>query len=100
MKPVDRHEPILNGDATVLRADRKRCPVCGHPSGDCRGASPAPKKVAGLGTIPWLEEKQTILVERDVYEDRVLTGGMSVRVLVAKSGSQISLKRARELGLF
>lgn len=87
------------GDIVVSIADRGPCPVCGHPTGDCRGDAPPPTHIWGLGTIPSMADSQTVLVEEDIYEERQITPFTKARVLVAKKGKHVPLDKARELGL-
>jgi len=85
--------------ARVVHADRSPCPVCGHPTGDCKGASGPPKKIWGLGDIPSLEDSQTVLVGEDIWQERQITPYTRSKVLVAKAGQHVPLKLARELGI-
>jgi hypothetical protein len=85
------------GDAEVLAADRKPCPVCGHPTGDCTGGGEGipigllPTQLSGLEPM--------ILVEQDVTEERMITPYTRARVLIHRKGSYIPLSEARKLGL-
>lgn len=85
------------GDIEVSPADRKPCPVCGHPTGDCTtdGAElPNTKMPAQMvGSEPM------ILVEKDITEERQITPYTRARVLIHRTGDYISLSKARELGL-
>lgn len=83
----------------VLRADRQQCPVCGHPTGDCKGDGLPPKRIWGLGDVPSMVAEQTVLVGEDIYEDRQITQFTTTKVLVARAGQQIPLVKARELGI-
>lgn len=94
----DYKQVILDG-VELLRATNEPCPVCGHPTGNCVGTSPAPQKIAGLGTIPSMRSKQTILVEEDVWEKVEIAQGIFTRVLRAKAGTQMTYDKAVELGL-
>ena len=93
--PPDREE--ING-VTYLRATRQACPVCGHPSGDCKGESPDPTTIWGYNTNTSLDLNQTFLVEEDYYEEREIGPNLFVKILVYKKGKQIPLLKAKELG--
>lgn len=88
------------GNVNVLRATREPCPVCGHETGDCSGGANPPESILLLGTIPSLEDLQTVYVDEDVYGEQLIGDSTRVRFLLAKKGSQISLRLARELGIF
>lgn len=85
------------GEIEVSMADRKPCPVCGHPTGDCTGPKDEtpninlPKRVVGIDPM--------VLCEVDVMEDRQITPYTKARVLIHRKGDYISLTKARELGL-
>lgn len=85
--------------ADVFPADRRPCPVCGHPTGDCAGSQVPPKHIAGFNQIELLKETQTVLVEEDIYENRQLTQFATIRVLIHRKGDYIPLVKAKELGL-
>jgi len=85
------------GDLEIHGADRKPCPVCGHPTGDCSGSEKTildlnlPKRIIG--------KEPMFLVEEDVTEDRAITPYTRARVLIHRKGDYIPLTKARELGL-
>lgn len=85
------------GDIRIVGADRKPCPVCGHPTGDCgSGDTPLPNTAMPSqmnGTEPM------ILVESDITEERSITPYTKTRVLIHRKGDYVPLSRARELGL-
>lgn len=83
----------------ILRADRSRCVVCGHPTGDCTGEEAEHVTVAGPGIYQSLPYEETFIVEADIWEDRVLTSGANTRVLVHPKGAAIPLSEAQRLGL-
>ena len=87
------------GNIEVSPADRKPCPVCGHPTGDCSGESEPPKKIAGFNQIESLKATQTVLVEEDIYENRQLTQFATIRVLIHRKGDYIPIPVAKKLGL-
>lgn len=91
----------LPGNITILRATRQPCPVCGHPTGDCAGETAPPKRIVGLGNgvMETLKDKQTILVEEDIFEDRQITPFTKARVLLHKKGSYVTLEQAKNLGI-
>jgi len=88
------------GEVIVSLADRQPCPVCGHPTGDCKGDSGPPHHVWGLGDVPSMEDSQTVLVEEDIWEERQITPFTKARVLVVRAGRHIPLAQAKELGIF
>lgn len=85
------------GDINIYEADRKPCPVCGHPTGDCAGTENTildldlPKRIIG--------KEPMIMVEQDITEERAITPYTKARVLIHRKGDYISLTKARELGL-
>ena len=92
-------EPILNGDARLLKADRNPCPICGHPTGDCSGESPAPARLSGLGLFESLGHENVFVVEEDVWEQQQISAQTFTRVLVARKGQVIPISKAQDLGL-
>lgn len=89
---------IING-VKFYRAKRSPCPVCGHPTGDCKGESESPKTIFGYSTNGELSDSVTFFLEEDYVETRQIAPGLSTRVIVHKKGTTIPLSRARELGL-
>lgn len=91
----------LPGNITILRATRQPCPICGHPTGDCIGESSPPKKIVGLtgGVIESLKDKQTILVEENIYEYRQITPFTKTKIILHHKGSYITLEEAKNLGI-
>ena len=87
------------GNIPVTMADRRPCPVCGHPTGDCSGDSIKPTHIIGYNQIDSLNEKQNFLVEEDIYEDKQLSQFITTRVLLHPKGKQIPLDEAKKLGL-
>lgn len=85
------------GDIEIATADRKPCPVCGHPTGDCasdsaeKPATKMPSQINGLEPM--------VLVEQDIAEERQITPYTKSQVLIHRKGSYIPLSKARELGL-
>jgi hypothetical protein len=86
-----------SGDIDIYEADRRPCPICGHPTGDCTGVDnitpkiDLPKRLIG--------KEPMFLVEKDITEDRAITPYTTARVLVHRKGDYISLTKAKELGL-
>ena len=89
----------LFDEADDFLTERAPCPICGHPTGDCAGENQGEVRIAGLGVTESLKEKQMILLEQDIYEDRQITPFLSVKVLIHKKGKSISYKEAERLGL-
>lgn len=52
------------GDIPIVRADRKACPVCGHPTGDCATDTSEPKHVIGIGIFNSIDKKNDIHGQR------------------------------------
>lgn len=87
------------GNIPVTMADRKPCPICGHPTGDCTGDTIKPTHIIGFNEIESLNEKQTFLVEEDIYEEIPITQFTKTKVLLHAKGKQIPLLEAKKLGL-
>lgn len=82
-----------------MLSERTPCPVCGHPTGDCTGAAPAPSHVIGPNIFPSLGHEETIVVQEDVFEERQITQFTKARVLVCRAGSAMPISVARRLGI-
>jgi len=78
----------------IARADRKKCPVCGHPTGDCTDTYEGPRVVLG-GT----DNEVKVYVEEDITEEVELPGGTRTKILKARKGSYITQAKAKELGI-
>ena len=90
----------MRGDVEVLRADREKCPVCGHPTSDCTGENPIElTRILGMGAFPSIKIEPTILVHEDVWEERWLSPFTKRNVRVAKAGTGIPLSEAIRLGI-
>lgn len=90
----------LYGEFPILRAERSPCPVCGHPTGDCAGTTKAEMKTLfGLRMFKSLDDQQTFTVMEDVFEEREVIGGATVKFRKYKAGQIIPLGVAREEGL-
>ena len=84
----------------ILHADRQPCPVCGHPTGDCKGTGPAPTRLAGMDDkLETLKHIQTVYVEEDIHEEIQITPGRTTKILKHAAGSQVSYEEAEKLGL-
>lgn len=61
----------------------------------------APKRIVGLtgGVIESLKDKQTILVEENIYEERQITPFTVAKVVLHHKGSYITLEQAKNLGI-
>lgn len=95
---IDDKDNGLRG--SDLRATREPCIVCGHPTGDCAAGDPLqPMDIQLLGTVPSLEDSQTVYIEEDVYGERTVGELVTVKFLIARKGSQLRLSLARELGI-
>jgi hypothetical protein len=104
------------------------CPVCGHPTGDCAGETPAPTRIVGLGMLggdnivdnssasdvsknsreprferigvmEQLRQVSTFLIEEDIFQEKQITPFTKARVLAYRKGEYVSLDTAKKLGL-
>lgn len=75
--------------------------MCGHPTGDCVGETAPPKKIVGLdvGVMESLKDKQTILVEEDIYDEVQITPFTKAKVILHHKGSYVTLEEAKNLGI-
>ena len=97
---IDYRNPVrIFNDTYLVSAERGPCPVCGHPTGDCKGTTPPPKVIFGQGSSETLSSTQTILVEEDIYEEKQITNFHKAKVLVHKKGSYVPYEEALRLGL-
>jgi hypothetical protein len=83
----------------ILRADRSRCVICGHPTGDCTGETQAHVKVFGPGIFQSLLHEEVFIVEEDVWEEKVISSSTTTKVLLHPKGTAIPLSEAQRLGL-
>lgn len=89
-----------NGYITHLPADRQPCPVCGHPTGDCRPDDlEVPRHVLGPDAFPSMGHEEQYIVEEDVWQDRWISPFTQTRIRVAVKGTAIPMSVARELGI-
>lgn len=94
------NDDVVLGGIPILRADRRPCPVCEHPTGDCTTDTAIPKHIAFTDSvIETLKDSQMILVEENIYEDRQITPFTKTTVIVVHKGSYVTLERAKELGI-
>jgi len=100
---VERRSPLImpgSSGGYILHADRSPCPVCGHPTGDCKGDLPKPARLAGMSDkLETLKHAQTVYVEEDIHEEIQITPGRTTKILKHPAGSQISYEDAEKLGL-
>jgi hypothetical protein len=87
------------GNIPIVQADRRPCPVCGHPTGDCTGESPKPDHIAGFSPDEESKDKQMFLVDSDVVEERQLSPFFTAKVIVHHKGKLIPYREAEKLGL-
>lgn len=89
-----------NGYITHLPADRQPCPVCGHPTGDCKSdTTEPPRYVIGPDAFPSMGYEEQYVVEEDVWQDRWISPFTQTRIRVAVKGTAIPMSVARELGI-
>ena len=85
------------GDIEISMADRRPCPVCGHPTGDCSSGDASTLNIQLPNIL--IGSEPMMLVEEDITEDRQITPYTKARVLIHRKGDQIPLSKARELGI-
>jgi hypothetical protein len=83
----------------ITKATRQPCPVCGHPTGDCGGEAKPPEKIVGIGIMESLDQKATILIEENIYEERQITPFFKTKVVIHRKGSYVTIEQAKKLGL-
>lgn len=91
-------EDMILENVRLLRANREPCLVCGHPTGDCSDGIP-PKRIIAQDGFPSLADTTMVYVEEDLFEERQVSKYTTAKFLVARKGSQISVTKAKELGL-
>ncbi len=100
---IERRTPLLmpgSSGGYILHADRSPCPVCGHPTGDCKGDQPPPTRLAGMDDkLETLKHAQNVYVEEDIFDEIQITPGRTTRILRHAAGSQVSYEEAEKLGL-
>lgn len=89
---------MIFGDIPIVRATRKKCPVCGHPTGDCAGGN-NPDVVDVSGREMADPSSNLIRAPRTVTKEVELGGGASATKILVKKGELITIDKARELGL-
>jgi hypothetical protein len=95
----DAHPEYILGNIRLLRQRNQPCIVCGHPTGDCASESSAPDHIWGMTEVPSLKDSNMVYVEQDVIGYRQITPFTKSKVLLARAGTQVSVERARELGI-
>jgi hypothetical protein len=98
MRDYNNPEYLFDG-VRIVRADRRPCVVCGHPTGDCATPNSEPHHVIGVGIFKSLDKNLTFTVEEDIYEERQINQHYKTKVLLARAGQKIPVDKARELGL-
>ena len=88
-------------DGYIIHATREPCPVCGHPTGDCKGDEDAPHRIVGWGeeSPNSMKRAQMVYLEEDIWEDRQITPGRMTKILKHRAGSSIPYEEAKSLGL-
>jgi len=92
----------LYGDIPIVRATREPCIVCGHPTGDCTPEDHSPQDIhIAFSTTEstTLKDITLVYVDEDIYEERQISPFTTAKVLIARKGQQVTLERARELGI-
>lgn len=80
--------------------DRRQCPVCGHPTGDCRPQHDVELKDRGVfRETAALAEGKTIYVEEDIVEEREVAPHTRVNFVIARKGTYVTPSVAKELGI-
>lgn len=93
-------EEYLYGEFRILRADRQPCPICGHPTGDCNASTPHTyDSLFGLGLFESVDKEHKVMVEEDVFEERIMYGNVTIKVVKYKKGQMISIDEARQNGI-
>lgn len=94
------HDSLSSGldGISISRADRRACPVCGHPTGDCATEESKPNHIIGFSSESDASALQVFL-EEDVWEERQITPFTSARVLLYRKGQSIDQGEAKRLGL-
>lgn len=92
----------LYGDIPIARADREPCVVCGHPTGDCVPEDHNPQNIhiAFAATeAETLKDVPLIYVDEDIWGERQISPFTTAKILLAKKGQQVTLEKAKELGI-
>ena len=93
-------ESIFHSLDNILPADRKPCPVCGHPSGDCSSDDlEEPRHVLGPDAFPSMGIEERVVVKEDVWQERWISPFTQPRIRVAVAGTAIPLSLAKEFGI-
>jgi hypothetical protein len=87
--------------SSTPQTDRRPCPVCGHPTSDCKSDT----EHMNLESRPVfvetaaLSESKTIYVPFDVVEEREIAPHTRVTFVLAQKGTYVSPRKAKELGI-
>jgi hypothetical protein len=92
LPPLDR--PYSDPPLKIAKADRKPCPVCGHPTGDCTADYDGPRHIIG---VP--DKEHLVYVKEDVTQEVILASGAKTTVILARGGSYITKAKAKEFGI-
>lgn len=93
---------VLFGDIPILRASGEPCIVCGHPTGNCTPEDHNPQDIHISTTnnnLSSMQEEKLIYVDETIYGERQLTAFTTVKVVLAKAGTYVTVDKARELGI-
>ena len=88
-------EQILPG-VSLTRADRKPCPICGHPTGDCTGEVEETHIILADEAPP---EANLVKVPKRITREVWVTPLTKAQVVVADAGSYVTVEKAKELGI-
>lgn len=88
-------DQILPG-VSFLKADRRPCPVCQHPTGDCVG-DVEESHIILADQAP--EGKNLIRVKERITKEVWVTPLTQVTIVVADAGTYVTVERAKELGI-
>lgn len=101
MSDIFNSQDRLYGDIPILRANREPCIVCGHPTGDCTPEDHNPQNIhiALAATESQTLGERLIYVDEDIWGERQISPFTTARVLLARKGQQVTLEKAKELGI-
>lgn len=97
---LDYRTDYIFRDIQYVKADRKPCPICGHPTGDCINEDNPPEtseRVAMANAAP--SNKNMMRVPEDVIQEVRLTPTTVTKKIVARAGTYISIEKAKEIGI-
>jgi len=102
MSDIFYSQDKLYGDIEIHRATREPCLVCGHPTGDCTPEDHNPQDVhiAFAATeSATLDDNRLIYVDEVIWGEKQISPFATAKVLLARKGQQVTLSRAKELGI-